>query len=222
MKKVWWSGILVVIFAMNAFLLWYYEISVQIGWEGESWMQVNQWSLYGTVALMVAAYLAPFILIRNLRRAAILKAFIELYLTTLVAFFIVRIVLLSIYNSIYGYLHFGGLMVVLGVVATLTAYSYRNISKRRLIQVVPRQLVSWLIAAFAGSILLSWLTLVLFNGFYWPGMWYLLVKSGLLFFWLTTLLGGVGGLLALYRWQVQEMRSKDILDDIADLEKPQD
>lgn len=222
MKKVGWSIFLIAIFAINTYLLWNYEIFEHIGPAGEGWMQVNQWSLYGIVALIVAAFLIPVILIRTIRRAAALKAFLELYMTTLVALFIARIVLLSVYNSVYGYLHFGGLMLVLGAVISLTAYSYRNISKRRLLDNLPRQLLAWLMAAFIGSILLGWLTIMVVNGWDIQGPWYYLLKSGLLYFWLTIFLGLVGVRLALYRWRVPRMRNNDILDDIAELQKPED
>lgn len=196
--------------------LWWYEMIVDIGWAGSSWLTTSHWSPYGIVVLVVVAYLTPIGLRFSLPLGKLLMAGIELYLTSLVAYFIARIVLLSLYTNVYGYLHVGGLLGILIVVIFLTAFSYWNITHRRL-QSQSSRLVWYVLAGIILSVPLAWVTVFCWNGF-GSGRGILdAIKMGYPQAWLTLLLGLSSWMVAKEKQLVRNTQAKNVLDDMSDL-----
>lgn len=125
---------LLVLLAAVAGGTWYYELNVQIGGSDDSWLRLYQWSPYVGIACVALAYLVPAYFGPHPPLTNQVAALIEVFLTLLVAYFLGRIILFSLYTGFFGWIGPLGLWILLGFILLMTCYNLFLTSRRRLYQ----------------------------------------------------------------------------------------
>lgn len=205
-------GILVL--ALLAYALWFAEIHYFIGWEGTEWLSYTHYSIFGIAAMVVISYLLPLRLLSNKPWSLLAKAGTELYFVVLAAYFLEKLVLLTLYTQFYGFLNRDWLLVLQVLVIAMTVLSFYFITQRWL------QALRWQqTLIFGAAMLLSYpLSLLsvryLFN-FSKDRIFLDAIKMGYPFFWITLLMG-IAGLIATKNFNKSPAppTQEDILDDI--------
>lgn len=206
--------------ALASIGLWRMEIATQVGWQGSAWLEYQHLSPFFIALFTTVAYIIPFKLwVKKPPEKGWLWPVIELYFASVVAYLIAKIVLLSLYGGLFGFISFYGLLALLLGVALLTAGSFHLTTRKRLLRVKNIQLL-FLVLAIAIAALLSWLSGRIFS----TGLGTLglvgVVKTGFPFFWITIAMAATGRLTVRYFTQ-RAIPDTDpqILDDDSFLKK---
>ncbi|MBK7871281.1 MAG: hypothetical protein IPJ74_11690 [Saprospiraceae bacterium] len=139
-----------------------------------------------------------------------------MYPATLVAFFLAKTILFSIYTQLYGYLNGNALLALLLVVVLLIAFSIHFVTKKTLHRV--RWGHGFFIALGIVTVVpLSILTVRLLPGFGEHKSFVDAVKMGYPFFWITVMMGLLGMRTAMWKPESDvTVTQEDILDDFSE------
>lgn len=206
------------LFALAAYALWFAEINYFIGWEGTEWLSYSHYSVFVIAALVVVAYLLPLRLLMNKPLNRLAKAGTELYFVVLAAYFLEKLILLTLFTQFYGFLDRDWLLVLQVLVVAMTATSFYFITQRWLEPLRWQQVL-----VFTGALLLPYpLSLLslrfLFN--YGEGSGVTAAfKMGYPFFWVVLLMG-IAGIIATQNFKKTLIppSQEDILDDLPEEE----
>jgi len=208
----------ILVLALLAFAGWFVEINYFIGWEGAEWLSYNHYSVFGIAALVVIAYLLPLYLIARKPMQRLWKAGVELYFVVLAAYFLEKLVLITLYTQFYGFLNPDWLLVMQVLVLVMTVMSFHFVTQRWLESLRWQQTL-----VFGAAMLLPYpLSLLsvqyLFN-FSNDTLLMDAVKMGYPFFWITLLMG-IAGLIATQNFTktLAPPTQEDILDDLPEEE----
>lgn len=199
--------------ALLAYALWFVEINYFIGWEGMEWLTPTHYSVFGIAALVVVAYLLPLRLLSKKPLNALAKAGIELYFVALAAYFLEKLVLLTLYTQFYGFLNPDWLLVLQVLVLVMTVLSFHFVTQRWL------QPLRWQQTLVFGAAMLLPYPLSLLSARYLfhfnQGGILDAIKIGYPFFWITLLMG-IAGLIATQNFTkaLAPVAQEDILDDL--------
>ncbi|MDX1940833.1 MAG: hypothetical protein SFU99_09805 [Saprospiraceae bacterium] len=210
------SLIIAVIFGVLSNALWLAEIKLIVGWEGLGWLSYIHYSVFIIALFSVLSYVMPFYFIRDISRRQFWQATLEMYPATLVAFFLAKTILFSIYTQFYGYLNSNSLLALLLVVVLLIAFSIHFITKKTLHR------VRWghglfIALGMVTVVPLSILSVELFPGFGNGSGFVDAVKMGYSFFWITVMMGLLGMRTAMWKPESEAtITQDDILDDLSE------
>lgn len=213
----WGKPVLLIFFlALLAYGLWFAEIHFFIGWDGMEWLPYSHYSVFGIAALVVAAYLAPFWMLRSASMSRLAKAGIELYFVVLAAYFLEKLILLTLFTQFYGFLDQDWLLLLQVLVLAMTVLSFYFITQRWLEPLRWQQLL-----VFAAAIILPYpLSLLSLRFLFHFGAGFGFTESfkiGYPFFWIVLLLG-IAGIIATQNFKkpIQQTLQEDILDDLGE------
>ncbi|GJM36206.1 MAG: hypothetical protein DHS20C18_52070 [Saprospiraceae bacterium] len=216
MKSILRPLILIIVLAVLANILWFYEIVERIGWPGLDWLSERHYSIYVINLLVIIAYLSPVYFAKKPAWEKLILTCIELYALGMVAYLIAKAVLYTIFGSMFTFLNLYSTLAILVLIPFLTAMSFYLVTQRQLYS-VSRWVVVPLFLSMSLPIFLAGGTLQMFRGFdqgiiqYAPEA----VKIGYPFFWITLLMG-ICSLLSLSFYQKATVKPSqpDILDDL--------
>lgn len=196
--------------ALVAALLWHYEANIVLRATDDSWLQAHHWSPYLVLACATTAFLLPFHRYRRLRPADLLSAGIEIYLILVVAYYLARTILFSLYTGFSGWLSPRMLWFVLAGVLLMSAYNIWLSTRRRLGGISPGQ---WwlLLAVLIGPLPLAWLTTQLLGIDSEP---LVLIRTGLIHFYFVLLAGLLALQLTATVRRPLRPEQEDVLDDV--------
>ncbi len=209
--------LLIMLLAVLSNALWLLEVLFVSGWEGIAWLSLRLH--YGALAAAlcaVFAYLLPFRTLRNAAWANLGIAALEIYPAALIAFFLAKTLLFSLYTRFYGYLNSNLLLLLLGLVVLLISFSIHFVTKGQLHRV--RWGHGFFVAAGIVTVVpLSMLSVQMLPGFGTGITFVDAVKMGYPFFWIVVMMGLLG--IRTASWQPEsevEIVENDILDDWRD------
>lgn len=206
----------ILITAIVAIGLWHGELRLLVGWPGDSWLWSGQYSIFIIALLSVAAYLLP---VRRSLRLAWRRLWLpaaELYLIVVIAFFICKSIIYTLFSS----MSFFGLdpivmVLMLAALLYMTSSSFFYLTRNQF-YAVKGAFIPLLIGAQLLIASVSWLSAWVIN----PGgslidTLMLAVKYGFPFFWAPLVIGlfSVFSLHQLRKVHDTEHR-REILDDV--------
>lgn len=208
------SLIFTLVLALIANALWLVELLQVIGWEGMDWVSYLHYSVFIIALFAVAAYVLPFRWIHHISWMQIGQAALETYPATVVAFFLAKTILFSIYTRLYGYLNGNMLLLLLVVVVLLISFSIHFVTKKSLRRV--RWGHGFFVAAGIVTVVpLSIMTVRFFPGFSEEASFVSAVKMGYPFFWIVVMMGVLGLRTAMWKPEIDvPVTQEDILDDL--------
>lgn len=202
--------------ALLAYGLWVAEIHYIIGWEGAEWLSYSHYSVFGIAALLVVSYLLPFWFLPSTSFNRLAKAGVELYFLVLAAYFLEKLILLTLFTQFYGFLDRDWLLMLQILVFAMTTLSFYFITQRWLKPLHWQQML-----VFGAALLLPYpLSLLslrfLFNfnnGYEFTDAF----KMGYPFFWIVLLMG-IAGIIATHNFKksILPTSQEDILDDLGE------
>lgn len=208
------SLVFTLLLALVANALWLAELLQVVGWEGMGWVSYLHYSVFVIALFAVAAYVLPFRWIRQVSWMQVGQAALETYPATVVAFFLAKTILFSIYTRLYGYLNGNMLLLLLVVVVLLISFSIHFVTKKSLHRV--RWGHGFFVAAGIVTVVpLSIMTVRFIPGFSHDASFVSAVKMGYPFFWIVIMMGILGLRTAMWRPEPDvPATQEDILDDL--------
>lgn len=147
--------VFIVVLAVIAGGTWQFEVGRALSSYDDSWLQYQHWSPFVAIGCISLAYLLPVYAALRPPLKELAAAIIEVYLTLLVAYFISRAILLSLYTGFTGQLGPVALWLLLGVILLMSCYNLFLTSRRRLFNIDVRHV--WIFAlGLVLPLLLSW------------------------------------------------------------------
>lgn len=217
-RKVILSILGVIALSLGAITIWLTELLWQVGWDGNEWLWSSQYAVFGINLLAVAAYLLPVRLLLQTRWVTLLLVGLELYFVAIIAFFLTKSILYSLFLPITVFeLSIPTLYLMLGALALTSAGSCYYLTRNYLYPVktpfIPIMLGAQLLAAA-----LSLLAAYLYFHISQPvDLLMQAVQAGLPFFFFTLLIG----LFSLFsirklkkEWAEEREDQTEILDDM--------
>lgn len=216
-KKTTISVLAVIGLALAAITLWLTELIWRTGWDEFSWLWEAQTSIFGIIAIVVAAYLLPIGILGGVSWKRLWLPGLELYFVGIIAFFLTKSMVYSLFLpfpmfDLPPYMLW--LIMAALVVTSATSFYYltRNYLYPVKIAFIPVMIGADLLAA-ALSILMAYL-------FSDPeSLEQLLmttVRAGLPFFFITLLLGSfsIVSIKKLSLTKEKGIQQDEILDDM--------
>ncbi len=198
--------------AFFANALWLIEITRFIGWEGMEWVSSLHYSVFVIALLAVVAYVLPFRFVRQVSWAQAGQATLEMYPATLVAFFLAKTLLFSLYMQLYGYLNRNLMLLVLGLVVVLISFSIHFVTQKSLHR------VHWVHGLFVAAGIMMVVPLSTMTVRFLPsnGVTFIdAVKMGFSYFWIVLMMGVLGIRTASWKPKSDVNPAQDnILDDL--------
>lgn len=206
--------LLVLLLALLAYVLWFLEIHYAVGWEGSAWLSYSHYSVFVIAALVVLAYLLPIRLMLHQPLSRLAKAATELYFVALAAYFLEKLILITLFTQFYGFLDRNWLLLLQVLVIAMTVMSFYFITQRWLERLRWEQIVVFAIAMLLPYPLSLYSVQYLFNFSESEGFTDA-IKMGYPFFWITLLMG-IAGILATrhFKKATPPLPKEDILDDL--------
>ncbi|MFN7115154.1 MAG: hypothetical protein ACK4TA_00045 [Saprospiraceae bacterium] len=204
--------------ALLGYALWFIELHYWIGGADFEWLSYAQYSIFVIAALVVLAYLLPLRLLADKPLNHLAKAGVELYFVVLAAYFLEKLILLTLFTQFYGFLDRDWLLVLQVLVLVMTSMSFYFITQRWLKPLRWQQTLVFLLALLL-PYPLSLLTLRLLANPSGEFSFLEATRQGYPFFWIILLMG-IAGIFAIQHFKkgVVTATSEDILDDLGDEE----
>lgn len=195
--------------------LWLAEMFWRIGWEGTYWLRWHHFSVYGVVALLVIAYLAPISCRYRPKRSQLWAAALELYATSVVVFLIAKALMYSFYSRVLVSMTRQELLLVFILLIVLTAFSFFYTTRRWLYHPSWR-LPVWLGAAMVAAPMMASELIEIAPAFSSTAGIVGMVKMGYPFGAIIFTMGLASWIEVVFPAKSNQPSSNDILDDPTD------
>ncbi|HMO37785.1 MAG TPA: hypothetical protein PKC76_08425 [Saprospiraceae bacterium] len=200
--------------ALSANVLWLLELANTGSSDDGEWISQLHYSVFVIALLAVMAYVLPFRWLHRIPWMPVGQAILEIYPATLVAFFLSKTILFSIYTRLYGYLNGNLLLALLVLVVLLISFSIHFVTKKNL------RPVRWGHVFFVATGIISTVPFSILTARFLPefsgGSTFVdAVRMGYPYGWIVLMMGLLGTRTALWEPASEEPETQDhILDDL--------